>query len=49
MAEEKTYVCLSCGSESKNEPGTCCGGERVEKKEEKKSGENRARGYSCCG
>jgi len=28
--DEKTYKCGSCGSESKGEAGTCCGGERNE-------------------
>jgi len=27
----KTYVCQSCGSESKGTPGMCCGAERGEK------------------
>lgn len=27
----KTYVCQSCGSESKETPGMCCGAERGEK------------------
>jgi len=54
QTEEKKYVCKSCGSESSGTPGTCCGGEREEKKEEAKTckmcgHEHKADGVCDCG
>ncbi len=31
--DQQKFVCKSCGSESQEKTGTCCGGEREAKKE----------------
>lgn len=35
QTQKKKFICKSCGSESSETPGTCCGAEREEKKESK--------------
>jgi len=32
MEKEKKFICAKCGSESSGHPGSCCGEERKEKK-----------------